>query len=111
MLDVPRAAAVTPSTLIPSAPPRCLAMIEDAVRDSLDHPDDDECRRRAHEAALAMLEGCKVCGYREDTGLLESVADLLGRPLEAAASTVPDLRERFKGLFGVLKSRSRVRSS
>jgi hypothetical protein len=111
MLDVPRAAASDPAIPFPTAYPRCLAMLEGAVQECLDHPEDDYCRTRAHGVALAMLEGCKVCGYREDSGILETVADLLRRPLDPAASTVPDLRERFRGLFGFLKSQSRVRSA
>jgi hypothetical protein len=111
MQDVPRSAGPDLSMPFPVTAPRCLALLEAAVQDWLANPRDEFCRDRAHDIARAMLEGCKVCGYREDSGVLDSVVHLLGRPVDRAASTVSDLRERFSRFFGILKAQARVRSA
>jgi hypothetical protein len=86
-------------------------MLDHAVGEWLDHPGDEYSRMRALGMAQAVLEGCKVCGYREDSGILVTVASLLDRPPDAAASAVADLRERFRGLLRFLKAQARARSA
>jgi hypothetical protein len=86
-------------------------MLDGAVGEWLDHPEDEYSRRRALGVARAVLDGCKVCGYREDSGILSTVATLLDRPLDAGTSAVADLRERFRGLFRFLKAQVRARSA
>jgi len=109
MLDVPRAQA--PDSPSPPSYAQCLVMLEGAVGECLDHPGDEYSRRRALGMARAVLDGCKVCGYREDSGILCTVASLLQRPPDAGASAVADLRERFRGLFRFLKAQARARSA
>jgi len=109
MLDVPRTA--DGDFPFQRVFPRCLVMLDHAVQESLDHPSDHYCRTRAVDIAQALVEGCRVCGYHEDTGILESITVLLAAPFDGSDSTISDLRERFRGLLGVLKSQALVRSA
>ncbi len=109
MQDVPRTEA--PSSLSPPSYAQCLVMLDGAVGEWLDHADDEYSRVRALGMTRAILDGCKVCGYREDSGILVTVASLLERRPDAGASAVADLRERFRGLFRFLKAQARARSA
>lgn len=111
MQDVSRTAFCRLSDTFLSTYPRCLEMLQQAVLEWLDHPADDYCRTRAHDLARSLLQGCKVCGYREDSGILEPVAVLLVRPFRETTLSLADLRERFGGLFKFLKSPASVRSA
>ncbi|HEV3026340.1 MAG TPA: hypothetical protein VG457_02150 [Planctomycetota bacterium] len=88
--------------------PRCALMLEHAIRETVDHEWDDYSRKRALDIAQAMLDGCKVCGFRESTGILRSVTALLVLPVDEALSVLPALRERLEDLLGLLRQHIRA---
>ncbi|HVR87628.1 MAG TPA: hypothetical protein VMU54_25095 [Planctomycetota bacterium] len=91
--------------------PRCAAMLERAIRETVDHDWDDYSRQRALDIAQAMLDGCKVCGFRESTGILRSVEALLLLPVDEALSVLPALREKLEDLLGLLRQHVRAESA
>jgi hypothetical protein len=75
------------------------------------HHWDDYSRKRALDIAQALLDGCRVCGFREGTGILRSVVALLMIADHEALSLLPALREKFEDLLGLLKQQARVESA
>ena len=109
MQDVPRTEAS--SSPPPPADAQRLAMHDRAVEERLEAPGDACSRTRPLGVGQAVLEGCKGCGSREDSGILVGVASLPERPPHGGASAAADLRERFGGLFRSPKAHDRARSA
>jgi hypothetical protein len=111
MAQSPGIRETEPSTAFTTAYPRCALMLEGAIRETVDHEWDDYSRRRALGIAQAMLDGCKVCGFRESTGILRSVTALLMLPVDEALGVLPALREKFQDLLGMLRQLVRAESA
>jgi hypothetical protein len=92
-----------PPTDFISTYPRCALILEHAIRETLDHQWDDYSRKRALDIAKAMLDGCKVCGFRESSGILRSATVLLMLPVDEALGTLPALRDKLEDLLGRLR--------
>lgn len=86
--------------------PRCIQALESAVREVLIHFWDESFRIRAHDLARAMSEGCKVCGFKESSGLLRSVESLLALSYEETRGIQRSLAERLFELISLLKEQS-----
>src|SRR5437016_2298791 len=83
--------------------PRCVLMLERSIQETLTLEWEDYSRRRALDMAQALLDGCRVCGYREGTGILRSVIGLLHLQAAEALSVLPALGEKFEDLLGLLR--------
>ena len=87
--------------------PRCIQALEAAIRDLLSNFWYEPLRKRAHELARAMSEGCKVCGFKESSGVLRSMESLLALPAEDTGGIQLSLTERLFELIGMLKDQAR----
>ena len=88
--------------------PRCLLVLDSAVRKVLTDFWEDAARTRALNLASSLLTGCRECGFRESSGLLRSMISLLSMPTDSTAGIQMSLAERLLDLVGLLKERSRV---
>lgn len=91
--------------------PRCVLILESAIRETVTHTWDDYSRKRALSIAEAMLDGCRVCGFREGTGILRSVTALLAIPDVEALPILKALEEKFEDLLGMLRQYARAESA
>jgi hypothetical protein len=88
--------------------PRCILVLEVAVREVLSNFWDEPFRVKAHRFARSMSEGCKVCGFRESSGILRSIESLLALPYEDACEIRMSLAERLLDLVRLLKDQART---
>ncbi len=88
--------------------PRCLLVLESAVRKVLSNFWEDRARRGALDLAAKLLSGCPDCGFRESSGLLRSLHSLLSMPVESTAGIQLSLAERLLDLVGLLKDQARL---
>jgi hypothetical protein len=87
--------------------PRCIQALEVSVHDLAANFWHEPLRKRAHELARAMSDGCKVCGFRESSGVLRSMESLLALPIEDTGGIQRSLTERLFELIGLLKDQAR----
>lgn len=88
--------------------PRCLLVLESAIRKVLSDFWEERARRRALDLVASLLSGCAECGFRESSGLLRSMTSLLSLSHESTAGIQLSLAERLLDLVGLLKDRARV---
>ncbi len=88
--------------------PRCLLVLESALRKVLSDFWEERARRRALDLVGSLLGGCRECGFRESSGLLRSMNSLLSLPLESTAGIQLSLAERLLDLVGLMKDKARV---
>jgi hypothetical protein len=88
--------------------PRCLLVLDSAVRKVLTDFWEDGARTRARDLAASLLTGCRECGFRESSGLLRSLLALLSMSVDSTAGIQMSLAERLLDLVGLLKERARV---
>lgn len=90
--------------------PRCILVLETAVRDVLTPFWDERRRRIAHRVAQTMSGGCKVCGFKESSGILRSMESLLSLSAEDARAIQSSLGERLSELIGMLREHAQKMS-
>jgi hypothetical protein len=88
--------------------PRCLLVLDSAVRKVLTDFWEDGARTRARNLACSLLTGCRDCGFRESSGLLRSMVSLLSISADSTAGIQMSLAEKLLDLLGLLKERSRI---
>jgi len=86
-----------------TAYPRCVLMLESCIQETLSLEWEDYSRKRALDMAQALLDGCKVCGYREGTGILRSVIALLLLQPAEALGVLPALGDKLEDLLSLLR--------
>ncbi len=94
--------------------PRCLQVLETAVRDVLIHFWDESYRRQALSAAQSLAGGCKVCGFRESSGLVRSLESLLTLTVADVQGIQRNVGERMLDVLELLReqaAKSRSRNS
>lgn len=91
--------------------PRCVRLLENALRELQDDFWEEGARKRASDIAEALLDGCKVCGFRETTGILRSIHSLLGLKYGDACAIRMPLLEKLSELVGLLKEQARAASA
>lgn len=87
--------------------PRCVQALEAAVRDTLSQFWDEPTRKRAHALAHSMSDGCKVCGFKESSGLLRSLESLLALSVEDTHGIQRSVGERMLDILTLLKEQAR----
>jgi len=110
MAPAPRAFPSSTSAASESSSPyaRCVLILERAIRDTVDHRWDECSRQRALDVSRAILNGCKVCGFRDCSGILRSLVSLLSLPFEDAMVIRPALREQLDDLMALLEEQRRA---
>src|SRR5262249_14191826 len=83
--------------------PHCLRALESAVRDALIHLWEEPFRRQAHALASSVAGGCKVCGFKESSGLLRSLESLLSLSMEDTQGIQRSIAERILEILALLK--------
>src|SRR5262245_11072290 len=86
--------------------PRCLQVLETAVRDVLIHFWEDSYRRRALSAAQSLAAGCKVCGFRESSGLVRSLESLLTLTVDDVQGIQRSVGERMLDVLALLREQA-----
>src|SRR5262249_39626442 len=86
--------------------PRCLQVLETAVRDVLIHFWEDSYRREALGQARALAGGCKVCGFRESSGLVRSLESLLSLTLAEVSGIQRSVGERLLDVLVLLREQA-----
>jgi hypothetical protein len=77
--------------------------LERAVQDLLDNFWQEALRRHAHEAATALLDGCKTYGFLELASVIRAIVSLLALPEEEVGPLEPALRAKLDELVSLLK--------
>lgn len=88
--------------------PRCVLVLESAVRRALGNFWEDKARCRARDQAVTLLAGCRDCGFRESSGLLRSMVAILSMSTESTAGIQLAVAERLLDLVNLLKEQVRV---
>ena len=83
--------------------PHCIHLLESAVRDALIRFWQEPYRRRAYALARSVSGGCKVCGFKESSGLLRSLESLLSLSAEDTSGIQRSVAERILELLALLK--------
>src|SRR5262245_1011293 len=86
--------------------PRCIQALEIAIRETLANLWDESCRRKAHSLAQSMSDGCKVCGFKESSGLLRSLESLLALNVEETRGIQGSLGDRILDILALLKDQA-----
>jgi hypothetical protein len=87
--------------------PRCILVLESSIREVLSNFWDESLRIKAHGFARSMSDGCKVCGFRESSGILRSIESLLALSYDDACAIRLSLAERLLDLLRLLKTQAR----
>ncbi|MCI0655522.1 MAG: hypothetical protein L0170_00425 [Acidobacteria bacterium] len=88
--------------------PRCVQALDAAVRETLARLWDEPFRKRAHALAQSMSDGCKVCGFKESSGLLRSLESLLALTAEDTRGIQRSAGERMLDILSLLKEQARL---
>jgi hypothetical protein len=91
--------------------PRCLRVLETAVRDVLAHLWDETYRTRAHGLAQSLSGGCKVCGFRESSGLVRSLESLLALRVDEIRGIQRSVADRMFDILSLLREQALTRRS
>jgi hypothetical protein len=86
--------------------PRCLQVLETAVRDVVIHFWEDPYRRRAHDLAQALAGGCRVCGFRESSGLVRSLESLLALTVDEVRGIQRSVADRMMETLALLREQA-----
>lgn len=86
--------------------PRCLQVLETAVHDVLRHLWNEADRKRAHGLVQSLSEGCKVCGFRESSGLIRSLDSLLALGAEDVRGIQRSVAERMLEILALLREQA-----
>jgi hypothetical protein len=86
----------------------CLLPLEQAVRETLDYLWDDSFRKGARRLLQSLQGGCRVCGFRENLGILRSMDVILTLSFDEASALQPAVSEKLDELFGLLKDYART---
>jgi hypothetical protein len=86
--------------------PRCIDVLEVAVRDVLIHFWEEPFRRKAHEIVQSLSKGCDRCGFKESSGLLKSLEALLALSVEDIHQIRKSVGERILDVIALLKEQA-----
>lgn len=86
--------------------PRCILLLEAAIRDVIAPFWDERSRKTAQRLARAMSGGCKACGFKESSGILRSMESLLALPIEDALPIRSSLGDRLTELVTMLREQA-----
>jgi len=86
--------------------PRCLHVLETAVRDVLIHFWEDSYRKRALDLTQSLAGGCKVCGFKESSGLIRSLESLLALTGSEVRGIQRSVGERVLDLLTLLREQA-----
>jgi len=86
--------------------PRCVLVLESAVRRVLTDFWDDSSRRKALDLVRTITPGCRSCGFRESSGILRSMTTLLSLSQAATVGIQLSIAERLLELIDLLKGQS-----
>jgi hypothetical protein len=86
--------------------PRCLQVLETAVRDVVIHFWEEPFRRRAHHLAQALSGGCRVCGFRESAGLVRSLESLLALTVDEVRGIQRSVADRMMEALALLREQA-----
>src|SRR5262245_48038331 len=86
--------------------PRCLQVLEAAVADLLGHAWEDPYRTKALELVKSLISGCKVCGFRESSGLLRSLDSLLCLSADDVGAIRQAVADRMREILALLRQQA-----
>lgn len=107
---LPVGAALSASEFLSNLP-RCVRLLETAVREVQAQFWLEAPRRRALEITEALSDGCKVCGFKETSGILRSLQGLLSLSYGDAAAIRTPLQEKLAELLAMLRDHARAASA